>query len=412
LSLPEGCRKVEQEVFEAGASWNLSRWAAFVAVALIAGAVGLYCRRPRVGASPAKPNLAALWQVVETYPFLSLAVGLPTVILLFLSLAALAARLSRGQGRPDGNVVQRPTVSHADVQWPVPTGQRVKSGFARWRRPFPRRIETMTAHAELLPRYQHLRQVAFQLNNRLVPTLPKSVMDEGGKKLRILKKNVLVLDSADEIAVLADFCIYDVRHKGLNAIERFLAESPPPADSDEIIILQAMRQARFCLLAAESIERGVGVQCRDLLRDESVFVMDVGFGSTAIPDLVLAARLMAPEGITMTTGAALPFGMVPTGNHAEFLQSVEGLRAGLDIAKCSPEAMSEFTAAIIQLCLERGAAEHIEYREPGSSYREPPGRSWRDRRPSAPPPARHVGRNSPCPCGSGKKFKNCCRAPR
>jgi uncharacterized protein YecA (UPF0149 family) len=23
-------------------------------------------------------------------------------------------------------------------------------------------------------------------------------------------------------------------------------------------------------------------------------------------------------------------------------------------------------------------------------------------------PPRRVGRNDPCPCGSGKKFKNCC----
>jgi uncharacterized protein YecA (UPF0149 family) len=23
-------------------------------------------------------------------------------------------------------------------------------------------------------------------------------------------------------------------------------------------------------------------------------------------------------------------------------------------------------------------------------------------------PHRHVGRNDPCPCGSGKKFKKCC----
>jgi uncharacterized protein YecA (UPF0149 family) len=24
----------------------------------------------------------------------------------------------------------------------------------------------------------------------------------------------------------------------------------------------------------------------------------------------------------------------------------------------------------------------------------------------------HVGRNEPCPCGSGKKFKKCCLLPR
>ncbi|MGN6136860.1 MAG: SEC-C metal-binding domain-containing protein [Aureliella sp.] len=23
-------------------------------------------------------------------------------------------------------------------------------------------------------------------------------------------------------------------------------------------------------------------------------------------------------------------------------------------------------------------------------------------------PAQHVGRNAPCPCGSGKKYKKCC----
>jgi hypothetical protein len=26
--------------------------------------------------------------------------------------------------------------------------------------------------------------------------------------------------------------------------------------------------------------------------------------------------------------------------------------------------------------------------------------------------AAHIGRNSPCPCGSGRKFKHCCMAKR
>jgi uncharacterized protein YecA (UPF0149 family) len=29
-----------------------------------------------------------------------------------------------------------------------------------------------------------------------------------------------------------------------------------------------------------------------------------------------------------------------------------------------------------------------------------------------PMPPRTVGRNDPCPCGSGKKFKNCCERKR
>jgi len=31
-------------------------------------------------------------------------------------------------------------------------------------------------------------------------------------------------------------------------------------------------------------------------------------------------------------------------------------------------------------------------------------------KPLAPEPRRKVGRNETCPCGSGKKYKNCCRA--
>ena len=31
--------------------------------------------------------------------------------------------------------------------------------------------------------------------------------------------------------------------------------------------------------------------------------------------------------------------------------------------------------------------------------------------PSAHRPAPRIGRNDPCPCGSGKKFKKCCAAP-
>ncbi len=114
----------------------------------------------------------------------------------------------------------------------------------------------MSEHSHLLPRYKHLRRVGLELNNRLMTMVSKSDFEEGGKKLGILKKTVLTLDTQDEIAVLADFCIHDVRRQGINAIGRFLAESPPPADSDEMVLLQALLQARFSLFAVEATEPG------------------------------------------------------------------------------------------------------------------------------------------------------------
>src|SRR5438105_273349 len=132
----------------------------------------------------------------------------------------------------------------------------------------------MTEHAKFLPRYKQLRQVSLELNNRLVKTLSREALDKGGRKLGLLKKNVLILDTEDEIAVLMDYCIHDVLDRGVNTVERYLTESPPPADSDEMMLLQALRQTRFSLFAVEDFEPGVGVHVHDLLRDERLFLTD------------------------------------------------------------------------------------------------------------------------------------------
>ena len=129
----------------------------------------------------------------------------------------------------------------------------------------------MSEHSQHLMRYKHLRERAREVNKRLVQTLPRDIIDEGGKKLGILNGNVLKLDTQDMITVLMDFCIYDVRRQGLNAIERFLAKSPPPPGSDDMVILQGMRQARFTMVLLESTEPGVGVsRSRPVLRRASV----------------------------------------------------------------------------------------------------------------------------------------------
>src|SRR5262249_9409140 len=142
--------------------------------------------------------------------------------------------------------------------------------------------------------------------NALVGRLKKDVMEEGGKKLGILKGNALILDSEDELSVLMDYCIYDVRRKGRNAVEDYLADSPPPADSDEMLILQAMRKAWYSLFQVQEVMPGVGVQTLDVLRQAPQFIVDLGFSRTADRGAVLATRVIPFADFTMTGGAALP----------------------------------------------------------------------------------------------------------
>ena len=67
----------------------------------------------------------------------------------------------------------------------------------------------------------------------------------------------------------------------------------------------------------------------------------------------------------------------------------------------TPEERSELTAGLLRFCLKRGAAEHVRYGDPDEEI-------WKDEERLSQPAAQRVGRNDPCPCGSGRKYKHCC----
>jgi hypothetical protein len=264
---------------------------------------------------------------------------------------------------------------------------------------------TKGQHAELLARYHQLRQAEHQLTRRLIATLPKSVLDEGGKKLGALRKNARILDAAGQVDVLMDYCVHEVRREGLNAVERYLVESPPPAASDELVLLQAMRQTRYSLFAVEGVEPGLGAHLRDLLRDETLFVVDVGLSSTAPAGMLLTARIMSPEGITAITGAGVPVGALSGPERARLLQRLRTALQGTDFRQLPPGQAGEWTATVILTCAQGGGAWRGESAEPGVG-------GARARPAAERPPVRRVGRNQACPCGSRKKFKQCCGKSR
>jgi SEC-C motif len=244
---------------------------------------------------------------------------------------------------------------------------------------------------ELLSRYRRLRAVGTQLNNQLVSQLGKGVLEEGGKKLGIYKSGTFVFDSEDEMSILMDYCIYNVYRNGRNALDRFLLDSPPPQDSDEMRCLEARQRAFYSLFAVESVIAGLGVIARDLRADNVILVVDQGFGNTAEPGVVFASRIFVHEDFTMTGGASLPLGVVPEKEHAEFAKTMLTLSSSLEKGFIDP-------APLIRACLRRGASSHVRYEDATGTMP----------RPHIGPSHGKPGRNSACPCGSGKKYKQCC----
>jgi SEC-C motif len=256
----------------------------------------------------------------------------------------------------------------------------------------------MTAHSELLTRYRRMREVRLQLNNVLVGTIPKRALQECGRRLGYLRKNTLVFDSEDDMAVLMDYCLYDPGRDGRTLVTAFLEKSPPPAGSAELVALQQMTHAYYSIFQITDVERGVGVSVQDLLREETGFIVDIGFGNTARRHLMLASRIIPMEGFLMTGGAGLPVDLLAARRITNELKRMKQTPETFDFHQITPRQEADLAALIIRTCRSSRASSHIAYAEPGSSTRPVSGVSATVR----------TGRNEPCPCGSGKKFKMCC----
>jgi hypothetical protein len=246
----------------------------------------------------------------------------------------------------------------------------------------------------------------------MLERLSKETLHEGASKLGMLEGKTIVFNTEDESSLLMDYCLYDVKRGGRNAVEQYLIDSPPAADSDEMICLQAMQRAKYSVFVVESVQQGLGVSVRDLISDETQVMVDMGFSDTANPGLLFASRLLFHDGFTMSGGAAIPISVVPP-------DKINTLSKDLVAAMEHNQGNAPDPAPLIRACIQRGCASHIQYQDITGNRverkrRDKPQqlaqRGHRDRQ-SVASTSEHetkIGRNSPCPCGSGKKFKQCC----
>jgi hypothetical protein len=258
---------------------------------------------------------------------------------------------------------------------------------------------------DIVASYQRLRQTRFRLNNKLAGRLSRDVLDEGARKIGILKRGIFVFENEDEASVLMDYCIYNVSRKGRNAVEQYLCDCPPDPDSDEMACLRAMQRATYALVAVLRVEPGVGCQIRNMFTEETRLLADMGFSKTARPGAVIATRLLDFGDFLATGGAALAVGIL---TNDELDKWQRKLRAGADDERSDP-------AGLIRSCLQKGASSNIRYEGMNMQYRTdvaegspPAGNSAQPRAALARRHASKAATNRRCRCGSGKMFKNCC----
>ena len=237
------------------------------------------------------------------------------------------------------------------------------------------------------------------LHSELLGSLPKATITKCGKKLGFMVDGTLVFENEDESSVLMDYCLYEGLLEQQNTISRFMAKHPYDPGSDEMMLLDAMSRSRYSLLQVESVAKGVGVNCRDLLRGAIGSIVDEGLGSTAFQGVVFACHLIVLPEMSMTTGAALPI-------DPEALEDIQSKLDGWDIEpgqvvfnELNQQDQAELSSIIIRCALSTGASSRLTMLGPR--------RRIGTQQPKPPTPLR-PSRNDLCLCGSGRKYKRCC----
>ncbi|HEX2574304.1 MAG TPA: SEC-C metal-binding domain-containing protein [Polyangia bacterium] len=263
-------------------------------------------------------------------------------------------------------------------------------------------------NASLIQDYLRLRAASKVINGKLVKTLERKELKEAGRRLGLLKRGTLVFGARHEVDVLADLAIHDVRIRPgdpRNAVERWSEERGESGSPDEERFLDAMRRARFDLFKIEQCIPGQGVLLTSPLVPSPLLLMDLGLSHSAEAGMLIGARIMRidipgrSEGYWMSTGASLP--VPPDAARAILLELDKRIAT---VRRRYPSATIEIPSAevaelVLRACLKAEASSMVAYIDPPDT---PPPRS------SASFPPTPVGRNTPCPCDSGKKYKRCC----
>jgi hypothetical protein len=210
--------------------------------------------------------------------------------------------------------------------------------------------------------YKRLREAGRHLNQAIIDSLPKAAMLTSAKKLGLRKGKSLIFNSEHEMHVLFDYCLYTYKKGGKTAIERFLEGNALPEVSEQMTLLQAMRKAHYSVFQVKSIQQGTGATLFDILRAETIVLMDVGIGSTAMPGMLFAGRVLPLDEYYMTSGAFMPLSLdfferrvIPA------LEKFCSNAAADDSVVFSPTQEAAFSAQIIRDGLREGQLEGMGY---------------------------------------------------
>jgi hypothetical protein len=165
---------------------------------------------------------------------------------------------------------------------------------------------TAMSREEVLTRYRRLREISKRHQTEAVRYVPHSALLDQARRIGLAVGKTLVTESMDELTLAFDLALYTAPPGRSRGIERYARSAAVPAGSDDAVVLQAMRQARFSVWQVERRHEAVGLVVQDLMRETSLWLVDESLEQTAPEGMSVAMRVIMPEAFAMTCGVIVP----------------------------------------------------------------------------------------------------------
>jgi hypothetical protein len=217
-----------------------------------------------------------------------------------------------------------------------------------------------------LDEYRRLRDLIRRHHSAVVETLPRATLLKCAKMFGLLRKNKLLLESESELTILMDYCIYTHRQRGRSLMDLYLAKLVTTNDPADQEIAEAMLKARFSIFKFQQVHPGRGVTVVDLVRGDSLLLVDEALSRSMAKGSVLATRVLPFPSFWVTTGAGFPISEDVLWLVMKVLVNQFLLTEG-DLSHLSVEADAELATTVIGAAFKEKTTASVSYIKPGTT---------------------------------------------
>ncbi|MEO8715115.1 MAG: hypothetical protein ABI369_08890 [Acetobacteraceae bacterium] len=213
----------------------------------------------------------------------------------------------------------------------------------------------MMSREEVLGRYRRLREVGRRHHSGAIQFLARTAILEHARRLGLAAGRTVMADSEEELTLVFDLAIYTAKEGRTRAIDRYAKTAQLSCGTDESLMLNAMRNARFSIWRVERRHDTAGLIVTDVLRQTDVWLVDEGLEASAQDGLCFASRLYDVDNFAVTSGVVVPV-------DRDIVE--DALADPLSCRHSDPERVGDdprFAAAIYRAAIDDGIMERVAF---------------------------------------------------